>query len=39
MTTDSETVLVSETGLGKYQVEARMGDAALLVDEPIEAGG
>ena len=39
MTTDSETVLVSETGLGKYQVEARMGDAALLIDEPIEAGG
>ena len=39
MTPDSETVLVAETGLGKYQVEARMGDAALLIDEPLEAGG
>ena len=36
---DSETVLVAETGLGKYQVEARAGDAAFLVDEPISAGG
>ena len=32
MTTNSETVLIAETGLGKYQVEARMGDAALLID-------
>ena len=39
MTPDSETVLIAETGLGKYQVEARMGDAALLIDEPLEAGG
>jgi len=37
--TDSETVIVAETGLGKYQVEARMGDAALLIDEPRAAGG
>ena len=37
--TDSETVIVAETGLGKYQVEARMGDAALLIDEPKAAGG
>jgi len=36
---DSEIVLVAETGLGKYQVEARMGDAALLIDEPKEIGG
>ena len=36
---DSETVLVAETGLGKYQVEARAGDAAFLVDEPVSAGG
>ena len=36
---DSETVLVAETGLGKFQVEARMGDAALLIDEPKEIGG
>ena len=35
--TDMETVLVAETGLGKYQLEARMGDAALLIDEPLEA--
>lgn len=39
MTPDTETVLVAETGLGKYQVEARMGDAALLIDEPLAAGG
>jgi putative redox protein len=36
---DSETVLVAETGLGKFQVEARMGDAAILIDEPPMAGG
>jgi len=36
---DSETVIVAETGLGKYQVEARMGDTALLIDEPQAAGG
>ena len=36
---DTETVLVAETGLGKYQVEARMGDAAILIDEPKESGG
>lgn len=37
--TDSETIIVAETGLGKYQVEARVGDAALLIDEPVAAGG
>jgi len=36
---DSETVLVAETGLGKFQVEARMGDATILIDEPKEFGG
>ena len=36
---DGETIIVAETGLGKYQVEARMGDAALLIDEPVAAGG
>ncbi|HEX2760844.1 MAG TPA: OsmC family protein [Rhizomicrobium sp.] len=36
---DSETVVVAETGLGKYQVEARAGDAAFLIDEPVHAGG
>ena len=39
MSADSETVLVAETGLGKYQVEARVGDAAFLIDEPVEVGG
>src|SRR3569623_3719980 len=36
---DSESVLIAETGQGKYQVEARMGDAAILIDEPLAAGG
>ena len=39
MSSNSETVLIAETGLGKYQVEARMGDAAFLIDEPKEFGG
>jgi putative redox protein len=39
MTTDSETILVADTGLGKYQVEARAGDATILIDEPVSAGG
>src|ERR1700676_3331228 len=36
---DSETTIVAETGLGKYQVEARVGDAAFLIDEPLAFGG
>ena len=36
---NSETVTVTETGLGKYQVEARVGTAAFLIDEPVSAGG
>ena len=39
MSTDSETTIVSETGLGKYQVEARVAGAAFLIDEPVAAGG
>ena len=39
MASDSETTIVSETGLGKYQVEARVGDAAFLIDEPVAFGG
>jgi putative redox protein len=39
MTTESETTLVSETGRGKYQVEARIGQSRLLIDEPLDAGG
>ena len=37
--TEAETVIVEETGLGKYQVEARVGSAALLIDEPASVGG
>ena len=37
--TDSETVTVTETGLGKYQVEARVNGVKLLIDEPVSAGG
>jgi putative redox protein len=36
---NGETIIVAETGLGKYQVEARVGDAAFLIDEPVAAGG
>jgi len=39
MSSDSENIVVSETGLGKYQVEARVGDAAILIDEPVAVGG
>ena len=34
-----ETTLVAETGLGRYQVEVRVGKTAFLADEPVEAGG
>jgi putative redox protein len=34
-----ETVLVAETGLGRYQVEVRVGNAAFLADEPVSSGG
>jgi putative redox protein len=37
--TDAETVIVEETGLGRYQVEARVGSAAFLIDEPASVGG
>ena len=37
--TQGETTLVAETGVGRYQVEVRVGNAAFLVDEPAEAGG
>src|ERR1700684_225492 len=32
-------ILASETGLGRYQVEARGGRNAILVDEPASVGG
>lgn len=35
----SEVITVAETGKGKYQVEARVGDAAILIDEPVSVGG
>ena len=34
-----ETTLAAETGLGRYQVEVRVGKSAFLADEPVEAGG
>jgi putative redox protein len=34
-----ETLVVAETGRGRYQVEARAGDAAFLIDEPVASGG
>lgn len=39
MADTAETIVVTETGRGKYQVEARAGDAAFLIDEPVAAGG
>jgi putative redox protein len=39
MTATSEIIRVSETGRGKYQVEAKAGDATLVIDEPVSAGG
>ncbi len=34
-----ETVVVDETRLGRFQVEARVGSTAILVDEPVALGG
>ena len=34
-----EAVIIEETGLGLFQVEARVGSAAILIDEPVSAGG
>ena len=34
-----ETVVVDETRLGRFQMEARVGSAAFLIDEPVAAGG
>ena len=34
-----ETTLVAETGLGRFQVEVRVGKSAFLADEPVEVGG
>ena len=34
-----DPVILEETGLGRFKVEARIGSAAFLVDEPVSAGG
>ena len=34
-----EKVIVEETGNGRFQVEARVATATLLIDEPVLAGG
>ena len=36
---DSNTVTVTETGVGKFQVEVMAGGATFLADEPQDAGG
>lgn len=38
-TPPGESVVVDDTGVGKFQVEARMGSTALLIDEPASVGG
>jgi len=37
--TVGETVVVDETRLGRFQVEARIGSTAFLIDEPVAVGG
>ena len=34
-----DVVTVSETGRGRFQVEAHIGEACLLIDESVESGG
>jgi putative redox protein len=34
-----ETVVIDETGVGPFQVEAKAGSATFLIDEPLEVGG
>jgi organic hydroperoxide reductase OsmC/OhrA len=34
-----EAAIIAETGLGRFQVEARVGSSAFLLDEPVAAGG
>jgi putative redox protein len=36
---DPDTVTVTETGVGKFQVEVLAGGTAFLADEPVDAGG
>lgn len=37
--TTAEPVIVTETGLGGYQVEVRVGTSTFLADEPVAVGG
>jgi putative redox protein len=37
--TNGDVTRVAETGLGRYQVEARVGQSAFLIDEPKDVGG
>jgi putative redox protein len=36
---EGDVTRVAETGLGRYQVEARVGHSAFLIDEPVDVGG
>ena len=36
---DLDAVTVTETGVGRFQVEVMAGGAAFLADEPVAAGG
>lgn len=36
---DGETIVVAETGIGRFQAEVRVGNTAFLVDEPVASGG
>jgi len=36
---DLDTVTVTETGVGRFQVEVMAAGATFLADEPVEAGG
>jgi putative redox protein len=36
---EGDPVILEETGLGRFQIEARIGSAAFLVDEPVSSGG
>jgi putative redox protein len=34
-----DPVILEETGLGRFQIAARIGSSAFLVDEPVSSGG
>jgi putative redox protein len=39
MSTGGEIIVITETHMGKYQVQARVAGASFLIDEPVSAGG